>query len=167
MGITGDREFLTGEAGGKTLIDWAVFLSDSLLAASDSRGLLYRKKMNRHDWADNVFREGYVTYIEALFCKALECTGSMLLRLGDPRGRYYTQKAAAVREAIEEVLWLEDKGWYVNYRSADCIEDNLSIDTALLAWFHIANRNGPGGCWRTWSYTLKPKTTASPLGTGG
>jgi glycogen debranching enzyme len=139
--LTGDDAFLDKRAGERTMIDWALFLADTLLSRTDASGLIYRKPGNRHDWADNVFREGYVCYEQALFCQSMRSMGKLLKRIDQNQSALYTKKGAAIAQAIESTLWLEDKGWYANYRSLDHLEDNLSIDTALLAWFGIARQD--------------------------
>ncbi len=136
--MTGDAAFLEHIAGERTMLGWARLLSDSLLRRADENGLLYRQPGNRHDWADNVFREGYVCYEQALYCQAMRSMGKLLRRMGNHQSAFYLQKGMVIAQAIESNLWLEDKGWYANYRSPDHPEDNLSIDTVLLIWFGIA-----------------------------
>jgi hypothetical protein len=136
--VTCDAAFLEHRVGERTMLGWARLLSDALLARADLSGLIYRPAGNRHDWADNVFREGYVCYEQALFCQAMRSMGKLLKHIDQNQSVLYTQKGAAIAQAIESNLWLEGKGWYANYRSPDHLEDNLSIDTALLAWFGIA-----------------------------
>ncbi len=138
VGIAGDEAFLRERVRGRSMLEWALLLVDAMRARADASGLLYRRAGNRHDWADNVYREGYVCYEQALYCQALRSLGALLACCSDARAGEYLRGAAAVAEAIERELWLEDKGWYANYRSADCLEDNLSVDTVLLAWFGIA-----------------------------
>lgn len=44
-----------------------------------------------------------------------------------------------VKKAINELLWDEEKGYYVNFKNEDYTEDNLSIDTVFAAIFDIAD----------------------------
>lgn len=122
---------------GKPMLEWARLCTDGLLARADHTGLLPREKGNRHDWADNVYREGYVTYVQALFCGAVKSFGRLLAAGHQEGASEYLQKAGCISKAIEKYLWLEDKGWYANYVSENCVEDNLSIDTVLLVWLDI------------------------------
>ncbi|MCI9290853.1 MAG: hypothetical protein HFE32_03555, partial [Clostridia bacterium] len=41
--------------------------------------------------------------------------------------------------AINDILWDEEKGWYVNYKSDKFTEDNLSIDTVVMVLFGLAS----------------------------
>ncbi len=134
---TKDKSILHEIAHGKSLLDWSMFISDTLLSKADENHLLYRESTNRHDWCDNIFREGYVTYIQALFAQAVKGTGKLLALENDTRAAYYVEKSALIGQAIDDLLWQEDKGYYVNYQSKDFCEDNLSIDTVLLALFDI------------------------------
>lgn len=136
---TRDIEFLSKKINGKTVSAWAEFLGQGLIKKADSKGLIYREAGNRHDWADNVYREGYVTYIQALYCKSMFSLYNILDNLGSPKAIKYKEQGKIVSKAIEDNLWCEEKGWYINYISENCKEDNLSIDTVLLAWFDVVN----------------------------
>lgn len=132
----GERSILSERVGGCTLLELARRAVDGMIGRTDNAGLLCRESGNRHDWADNVYREGYVTYIEALYFRALAC----LARLLGEEGVKYRNEAARVKKTINDCLWLEEKGWYADYRSADFVEDHLAIDTVLAVLFGVADK---------------------------
>ena len=106
---------------------------DATVAALDENGLLDRTPASRHDWADNVFREGYVTYVECLAYGALRLGGSLL-----PNAARYMEAAERVKAGINRLLWNETFGYYVNFAAPEETETNLSIDTVFAALFDIA-----------------------------
>ena len=140
LAATRDFSLLDEIVKGNTILAYILQITNALLAKTDENGLLYREAGNRHDWADNVFREGYVTFVEVLFYRALDCA-ARVCRAVDDSALAVTYEAAAkrARAAINRILWDEEKGWYVNYRSEACTEDNLSIDTVLCVVFGIAD----------------------------
>jgi hypothetical protein len=139
LAATKDFGILEETIGGKTILQQVLFLTDALLQKADKNHLLWRETGNRHDWADNIYREGYVTYIEALFYRAIYCTSRILVATKMPDAERYMQQAETIRAAINEHLWNEKKGWYNNYKFEGGVEDNLSIDTVLCVLFGIAN----------------------------
>ena len=54
-------------------------------------------------------------------------------------GNGYYAKYVKVKKAINDLLWDEEKGYYVNYKSKEFTEDNLSIDTVVAVLFGIAD----------------------------
>ncbi len=126
---TGDTAILTEHDIAQKL----TAILDATAAALDENGLLERAPASRHDWADNVFREGYVTYIECLAYGALKLSGSLL-----PDASRYAEAAARIREGVNRELWCEELGYYVNFKTQDETETNLSIDTVFAALFDIA-----------------------------
>lgn len=52
---------------------------------------------------------------------------------------HYMNCFEKVKEAINNILWSEEKGYYVNFINDDYTEDNLSIDTVFSAVFDIAD----------------------------
>lgn len=106
---------------------------DRTIVALDENGLLPRSPASRHDWADNVFREGYVTYVQCLAFGALQLGGSLLLE----RERYY-EAAQRIKTGINQILWDETLGYYINFKTPEETETNLSIDTVFAALFELA-----------------------------
>ncbi|MHA6484974.1 amylo-alpha-1,6-glucosidase [Paenibacillus sp. strain BS8-2] len=139
--VTQDASILAESSGGRTVMEWIRFVADALLGLADGEGLLWREAGNRHDWADNVYREGYITYVEALFYRSIYCTGKVVAAFTDDSiaSQFYLSRSSMIKEAINRLLWDDEKGYYVNYQSDQCRENHLSIDTILTVWFGIAD----------------------------
>ncbi|MDR2091203.1 MAG: hypothetical protein LBP62_06080 [Clostridiales bacterium] len=52
----------------------------------------------------------------------------------------YQNKYEIVKKAINDILFDEKKGYFVNYKDGETVEDNLSIDTVLIALFGLSTR---------------------------
>ncbi len=138
---TGDLSILFENANGKTVLEKCSDAISALEKYVDETGLIYKPgKFNRRDWADEVNRSGYVTYVEALYAHALHCMSELYDACGLD-GKPYTEKFKKVKNAINEILWDNEKGYYVNFKDADFTEDNLSIDTVLTVLYGIADHN--------------------------
>lgn len=136
---TGDLSVLKEECACGTIIDAAKLVLDRLEQETDSTGLLVKGgEYNRRDWCDNVFRSTYVTYDEALYARALFAMSELCDACNTDGSAYYA-KYVKVKKAINDLLWDEKKGYYVNYKSKDFTEDNLSIDTVVTVLFGIAD----------------------------
>ena len=138
IAATGDRSILSEPVGAASLLELAKRALKSLDERTDSTGLVVRPIADRHDWADNVFREGYITYIESLYYRALICMENIT---GEPE---YAIRAERVKNAVNDLLWMEDKGWYTDYRSPTRMENHLAIETILTVIFGIADGERTG-----------------------
>ena len=134
---TGDTSVLKEECACGTVYDAARLVLDRLAEETDETGLLVKGgEYNRRDWCDNVFRGGYVTYDEALYARALFAMAELSDALGVSGDAWYA-KYVKVKKAINDLLWDESKGWYVNYKDSGFVEDNLSIDTVPMVLFGL------------------------------
>lgn len=135
---SGDRAFLQESINGKTVYNLCELAINKQMERTDRTGLLYKQgPFNKLDWADEVNRNGYVTYDEALYYRALTCM-EKICRACKKDGEVYRLAAEKVKKAVNEILWDEEKGYYVNYVDGDFTEDNLSVDTVLTYLFGIA-----------------------------
>ena len=129
ISATGDADILSENGIAQKLSA----ILNAAVATQDENGLIPRVPASRHDWADNVFREGYVTYIQCLAYGALKLGGSLLAD-----AVRYAEAAERIKAGINRVLWDEDLGYYVNFKTPESTETNLSIDTVFAALFNIA-----------------------------
>ena len=138
---TGDMSVLDEKVNGASVYELICAVLERFKKEVDETGLLVKGgKFNRRDWCDNVFRGGYVTYDEALYCRALQAAGEISAKLGrKDRAATFEADCKRVKDAINKLLWNEEKGWYNNYVDGDFVEDNLSIDTVVVALFGIAD----------------------------
>ena len=138
--LTGDLGILTEKWRGMTILAAAMKVVNKLSEYEDETGLLFKGgPYNRRDWCDNVFREGYCTYDEALYARALYAVAWLLKKSNDSRCEEYFKKSEAVKKAINDILWDPELGYYVNYKNKDYTEKNLSIDTVTTVLFDIAD----------------------------
>ena len=143
---TGDRTILDEtvggkSAGGKTVYDCCLLALDVLSEYEDKTGLIVKAgRYNRRDWTDQINRTGYVTYVELLYARALFCASRIAGTKDPKRARRYADMHARTVNAINELLWNDEKGYYINYRDGDFVEDNLSVDTILAVLFGVGDK---------------------------
>ena len=137
---TGDFSILDEEVSGKTIYEYCVLVVDKLSGYEDGTHLLFKPgQYNKRDWADEVNRVGYVTYVELLYARALECLSRIVGTRDASLARRYREKCAETKGAINALLWDDEKGYYINYKNGDFVEDNLSVDTILAVLFGISD----------------------------
>lgn len=93
------------------------------------------KPRHDRDWADNVYRHGYVAYDLGLWIGALD----VIAKHGAALDKAFASKAAAVaqkaRASLDEAL-LQPGGTYADYGTkADFVEDHLTLDSLTLLRF--------------------------------
>ena len=137
---TGDMSGLDEKVNGASVYELICAVLERFKKEVDERGLFVKGgKFNRRDWCDNVFRGGYVTYDEALYCRALQAAGEISAKVGRrDRGAACEAGYKRVKGAIEKQRGDGEKGWYNDFVDGDFVEDNLSIDTVVVALFGIA-----------------------------
>ncbi len=137
---TGDFSILDVTVNGKTVYQLCLLVLDKLSGYEDETGLVVKSgQYNKRDWADEVNRTGYVTYVELLYARALWCLSRIALTRDKTRADRYHKMFVRTKNAINTLLWDDEKGYYINYKNDDFVEDNLSIDTILAVLFGIAD----------------------------
>ena len=137
---TGDRSILSETVNGKSVFDLCRLVVDRLSTFEDKTGLIVKSgRYNKLDWADQINRTGYVTYVEVLYARALFCLSTIVGTRDKTRARRYREMFEQTKGAINKILWDDEKGYYVNYRDGDFVEDNLSVDTILAVLFGISD----------------------------
>jgi len=137
---TGDTSLLQERVHGDSILVTVDKVLSKVSEKSDKTGLLYKDgDYNKRDWADEVNRNGYVTYVEALYARALYCASTLFASVDPGKSASYGAAFESVKTAINDLLFDEEKGYYVNYKTADFTEDNLSIDTVFTLLFGIAD----------------------------
>lgn len=139
--FTGDIEFADFKIDGCTVLEKAVAALEHLSSYADETGLIFKEgRTNKRDWADEVNRYGYVTYVELMYARALYSLAKIYALKGDTiRAEHYSASFRTVKDAINKLLWSDKQGYYVNFTNEDYTEDNLSIDTVFAAIFGIAD----------------------------
>ncbi|MCM2293280.1 GH116 family glycosyl hydrolase [Allorhizobium sp. BGMRC 0089] len=100
---------------------------------------LPQKPRTDRDWADNVYRHGYVAYNIGLWIGALDC----LVKYGSDCDPALAEEAAKVAEqaraSLDDVL-LTPQGWYADYGvKGDFVEDHLTLDSLTLLRFNAVS----------------------------
>lgn len=139
--FTGEKEILKQVVNGMKLLEIAQKVIDKLKDFCAENGLLYKDgKYNKRDWADEVNRYGFVTYDEVLYARALYSLSKLFESDNNQQeSQVYFNEFTNVKKTINEELWDEQKGYYVNFKNEDYVEDNLSIDTVWAVIFGIAD----------------------------
>ncbi|MDE5756841.1 MAG: hypothetical protein K2I23_07110, partial [Clostridia bacterium] len=141
---TKDFSILEEKVKAGKVIDSANLVLKRLMKETDTTGLLVKGgEYNRRDWCDNVFRSTYVTYDEALYARALFAMSEIykVCYGDDVKAKDYLDKYDKVVKAINDLLWDEEKGWFVNYKSDKFTEDNLSIDTVVMVLYGLTSED--------------------------
>lgn len=138
---TNDREILSLIVKGGTVLQKAENVIEKLSSFADETSLIYKEgPYNQRDWADEVNRIGYVTYNEVLYARALFCLSKLHVVSDNAfKADEYMRRFEKVKNAINDMLWNDESGYYVNFKAKDFTEENLSIDTCFAALFGIAD----------------------------
>jgi hypothetical protein len=138
---TGDYGFLSYAVDGVSVLEKAEKAINKLSAFADETSLIYKEgPYNQRDWTDEVNRNGYVTYNELLYARALFCLSKLYTVFGDSlRADSYMSRFEKVKNAINDILWDDTLGYYVNFKERDFTEKNLSVDTCIAVLFGIAD----------------------------
>lgn len=101
-------------------------------AAAD--GLPLKPRHDR-DWADNVYRGGYVAYDLGLWIGALDVIARYCPAFDAELAAAAVRSAAGARASLEKAL-LQASGWFADYREKDgFVEDHLTLDSLTLLRF--------------------------------
>jgi len=99
-------------------------------ALEDTEGIPL-KPFHDRDWADNVFRQGAITYDVALYYGALAKASKI--------DGTFAARAQALRRAAAKRLWLDDKGYFAEFVQSDgYAETHLAIETITAIHFGLA-----------------------------
>jgi len=104
---------------------------DRYIAASGPDGLP-RKPDHDRDWADNVYREGFVSYDIGLWVGALDAVAAMGKSLDAGLSGTAQFRAELARLNLDQVLWMKT-GNYADFVNTDGFaEDHLTLDSLTL-----------------------------------
>ncbi|TPW27233.1 glycogen debranching protein [Martelella alba] len=103
-------------------------------------GLPVKPHHHDRDWADNVYRHGYVSYDIGLWIGALD----VIARTGDTIDPDLASRAkrtaVTARAALDDALLLPS-GWYADYgMKDDFVEDHLTLDSLTLLRFEAISK---------------------------
>lgn len=136
VALTGDRSVMREEPVESALES----IGQRYLKAAEKNGGLPAKPRNDRDWADNVFRAGFVTYDSMLFLGAMRSL-ARLTRKARVRDRCLNAFTKG-QKALDRVLWQPERGHYADYRTLDgFVEPHLAIDSLVGAWLGVIPAN--------------------------
>ena len=137
---TGDFSVLDEKTNGRTVYQNCLLAIEKLSEYEDETSLVVKPgHYNVRDWTDRVNRVGYVAYDELLYARALFCLSRIAGTRDKARARRYREMSEKTKDAINKILWDDEKGYYINYRKGDFVENNLSVDTILAVLFGISD----------------------------
>ena len=138
---TQDFSLLFETVNGKTVYELLKSVTERLLSLTDETGLIVKRgRHNKRDWADLVNRNGYVTYVEGLYARAMYCAAQLCRYRGENElSEKYFAAYETAKKSINEILWNEEKGYFVNFIDGDFTEENLSLDTIVILLFGLTD----------------------------
>jgi hypothetical protein len=96
---------------------------------------LPRKPRHDRDWADNVYRHGYVSYNIGLWIGALDMLAQYAGEIDAGVAEEARKTAITARASLDDAL-LTSHGWYADYGTKqDFLEDHLTLDSLTLLRF--------------------------------
>lgn len=101
---------------------------------------LPQKPRHDRDWADNVYRHGYVSYNIGLWIGALDVIAEFGGALDAGVANEAKAMAVLARSSLDEAL-LTSQGWYADYGTKqDFLEDHLTLDSLTLLRFDAVSQ---------------------------
>ncbi len=168
----GNKDILDEVVEGTSVRQHVLDILCNITNSLDDNNLLFRGQLDRRDWADNVYRCGYITYIQCLCYATISCGHSMLSDSTDTTIMALPAIADKVKHAINTILWCEDKQCYYNYLYDDgtvrFVEDNVSIDCSLAVLFGVCDHDRSLALLSTMQSKLETSNnSAQPFGDWG
>jgi len=127
------------------------------------------KPRHDRDWADNVYREGLVSYDLGLWVGALDVVAELGHRRDPGRADQARSAAAAARRNIDRLLWVDARQGYADYATPDgFVEDHLVIDSLTLSRYAAIPRDKAIQLLQTIERTLESRhNKGQPYGDWG
>ncbi|PNR95323.1 amylo-alpha-1,6-glucosidase [Petrotoga sp. 9PWA.NaAc.5.4] len=136
---TGDIEILKEEFSEGTILDKVGFILKRYLKMSNDKDFLMNKPFDSNDWADNVYRNGYVTYDLAIQIEAFRKAALIYKMVSrDKISKELFDKYEKMKYYFNKKMWNEEKGYFNDFIGDYC-EDHLNIDTVISILFDIAD----------------------------
>ncbi|MGG7517745.1 GH116 family glycosyl hydrolase [Allorhizobium undicola] len=101
---------------------------------------LPQKPRHDRDWADNVYRHGYVAYNIGLWIGALDVIATFGAEIDADLALEAARTAEQARASVDAAL-LTANGWYADYGlKGEFVEDHLTLDSLTLLRFNAVSR---------------------------
>jgi len=130
----GDYVRQTGDAA-EAQRHWPVITSivERYFRYAGRDGLPLKPRHDR-DWADNVYREGLVSYDLGLWVGAMDVVAELGAKSDPALAKRARDGAAQARKNLDRLLWTDKHQGYADYATPDgFVEDHLVLDSLTLA----------------------------------
>ena len=165
----GDYVRTTGDAA-EAQLHWPVITAilERYFRLAGPDGLPLKPRHDR-DWADNVYREGLVSYDLGLWVGALDAVAELGATTDPALAARARSAAAGARQTIDGLLWVEQREGYADYRTPDgFIEDHLVLDSLTLTRYAAVPDDKAKRLLRAMEATLESRHNAEqPYGDWG
>ncbi|MFS0725319.1 hypothetical protein [Paenibacillus sp. 1P07SE] len=143
---THDKGLLQESVGGRSIEVLMELCMTKMNNLIDDELQLMVKPDNRHDWCDNVVRQGSVAYTALLHLRARFCYGEIRLFAGSWEAdahAAWTRETDELTRALRKRLWRDETGYrnYDNTAGEEAQEDNISVEQALAPAFGIGEQD--------------------------
>ncbi len=106
---------------------------------TDGDGLI-EKPYAANDWADNVRRNVWVTYDQALYAASLFAVEKLARARGEiSAADRYRELAGRAKLALNEALWNEELGHFSDYRRPGYSENHFALDTLVALRYGLVD----------------------------
>jgi glycogen debranching enzyme len=150
VAATGELSFLDAtvrtwngrDAEGPTATVWSLarkavdYLSQK---DTDGDGLI-EKPYAANDWADNVRRNVWVTYDQALYAASLFAIAKLAAARGEASdAERYRGLADRAKRVLNEELWNDELGHYFDYRRPEYAESHFALDSLVALRYGLVD----------------------------
>jgi len=167
--MVGDYVRETGDAA-EAQRQWPVIaaIMERYFRLAGPDGLPLKPRHDR-DWADNVYREGLVSYDLGLWVGALDVVAKLGTKTDPGLAARAKTAASQARKTIDGLLWVESRQGYADYRTPDgFIEDHLVLDSLTLTRYDAVPDRKAERLLRSMQATLEARHNAEqPYGDWG
>lgn len=133
-------------------------ITDRYLSLASPDSVLPLKPRNDRDWADNVYREGLVSYDLGLFVGAMDAVARLGERHDPALAERALRTANLARREIEAKLFVPATGGYVDYGTPGAfVEDHLALDSLTLSRFAAISEQKAVGLLRAFETKLETR----------
>ena len=139
------------------------------LALAGPGSVLPLKPRNDRDWADNVYREGLVSYNLGLFVGALDGVAKLGAGHDPALAQKAREVAASARAEIEDRLFVPSRNGYADFVTPDgFVEDHLVLDSLTLSRYGAISQTRASGLLKAMEEVLEARNnTRQPYGDWG
>lgn len=137
---TNDLSILYHKFEDGTVLSKIDYILKRYLKLDRDKDFLMEKPIDSNDWADNVYRNGLVTYDLAIQIAAFKEASEIYKLIGKNDVCYdLSEKYGIMKYNFNKKMW-NSKYEYYNDFIGDYLEDHLNIDTIISLLFNIADK---------------------------